>query len=72
MPEILRLMTNARRSRREVLDAHGAWSRDRRPHSPTAARIDGRQGRGAALIIALLGGLVLAVALIGQFSVWTH
>jgi hypothetical protein len=72
LPEIVRLLSNARRSRREVLDAHGAWSRGRRPASPTVARVDGRPARSAALIVALVTGLVLAVALIGQFSVWTH
>jgi hypothetical protein len=71
LPEILRVLSNARRSRREIIDAQAAWSRGRRPH-PAAARLGGRQGRGAALIVALAGGLVLAVALIGQFSVWTH
>jgi hypothetical protein len=72
LPEILRLLSNARRSRREIIDGQAAWSRGRRPPARTAARVDGRQGRGAALIVALLGGLVLGVALIGQFSVWTH
>jgi hypothetical protein len=72
LPEIVRLLSNARRSRREVLDARGAGSRGRRAPSPTGARVDGRSARGAALIVALVSGLVLAVALIGQFSVWTH
>ena len=72
LPEILRLMSNARRSRREVLDARSAESRGRRALSPTVARVDGRSARGAALIVALVSGLVLAVAFIGQFSAWTH
>jgi hypothetical protein len=72
LPQILRLLSNARRSRREIIDSRTAWSHGRGPLTPTAARVDGRQGRGAALAVALLGGLVLAVALIGQFSVWTH
>lgn len=72
LPEITRLFSNARRSRREIIDGQTVWSRGRRPPAPTAARVAGRQGRGAALVVALLGGLVLAVALIGQFSVWTH
>jgi hypothetical protein len=72
LPEILRLLSNARRSRREIIDGQAAWARGRRPPARTAARVDGRQGRGAALIVALLSGLVLSVALIGQFSVWTH
>jgi hypothetical protein len=72
LPEIQRLLSDARRSRREILGTQAARSRDRRPHVPAAAQVDGRQGRGAALIVSLLAGLVLAVALIGQFSVWTH
>ncbi len=72
LPEVLRLLSNARRARREVLDAHSAGSRGRRSLSPTVARVDGRSARGAALIVSLVSGLVLAVALIGQFSVWTH
>jgi hypothetical protein len=72
LPEITRLFSTARRSRREILDAQGVRSRGHRAQAATAARVDGRQARGAALIVALLGGLVLAVALIGQFSVWTH
>jgi hypothetical protein len=72
LPEIIRLLSNARRSRREIIDVQTAWSHGRRPPAPTSAQVAGRQGRGAALIVALLGGLVIAVALIGQFSVWTH
>ncbi len=72
LPEILRLLSNARHSRREIIDGQAAWSRGRPPPARTAAQVDGRQGRGAALIVALLSGLVLGVALIGQFSVWTH
>jgi hypothetical protein len=72
LPEILRLLSSARRSRHEIIDAKGAWSHGRRPPTPTAVRVDGREARGAALIVALFAGLVLAVAFIGQFSVWTH
>jgi hypothetical protein len=72
LPEILRLLSNARRSRREIIAGQAARSRGRRPPARTAAWVDGSPGRGAALVVALAGGLVLAIALIGQFSVWTH
>jgi hypothetical protein len=72
LPEILRLLSNAPRSRREIIGGQAARSCAHRPPARTAARVDGRQGRGAALIVALLSGLMLGVALIGQFSVWTH
>jgi hypothetical protein len=57
MPEILRLLTTARTTRREIL---------------ADASVPGGAGRGAALGAGLLVGLVLAVALLGQFSAWTH
>ena len=72
LPEILRLLSNARRSRRQILDTRAEWSHGRGARTPATARLDGRRGRGVALVIALSGGLGLAVALIGQFSVWTH
>jgi hypothetical protein len=72
LPEILRLASNARRSRREILDAHGASSRARRSPAPATARVGGSHARAAALLFALLSGSVLAVAFLGQFSVWTH
>src|ERR1700722_18982673 len=53
LPETLRLLSTARPSRREIIDGQAAWSRGSRPPARTAARVDGRQGRGAALIVAL-------------------
>lgn len=72
LPEILRLGSTARQSRREILDARSRFPLDSRPQPPAAAQLGGRQGRGLALAVALLGGLGLAVALLGQFSIWTH
>jgi hypothetical protein len=72
VPEIMRLFSNARRTRREILHTRAESSHDSRPQTQPTARLAGRQGRGVALVVALLGGLGLAVALIGQFSVWTH
>jgi hypothetical protein len=57
MPEILRLLASARATRRELV-----------PDQP----VTGGGGRGAALGAGLVVGLVLAVALLGQFSAWTH
>ncbi len=56
LPEITRLLSTARASRRV------AW----------APLVPGARGRSGALAGALLAGLVLAVALLGQFSPWTH
>ncbi len=72
LPEVVRLLTNARQSRREIIDSRKTWTHGGRPQPRTAARVGGRRGRSAALIAALLSGLVIAVALTGQFGVWTH
>lgn len=56
LPEILRLTSTGRTSRRAA----------------SAPRVPGGRGRNGALVGALLAGLVLAVALLGQFSPWTH
>ena len=72
LPEILRLLSNARRSRREIIETQAAWTRGRRRPTATTTRVDGRGARGVALAVSLAGGLVVAIALIGQFSVWTH
>lgn len=57
MPEILRLRSSARATRRELIGDEP---------------VPGGGGRGAALGAGLVVGLVLAVALLGQFSAWTH
>jgi hypothetical protein len=57
MPEILRLLSNARTTRRELI-----------PGSP----LPGAGGRRSALGAGVLAGLVLAVALLGQYSAWTR
>jgi hypothetical protein len=57
MPEILRLLSRARTTRSELI-----------PESP----LPGGAGRRGALGAGVLIGLVLAVALLGQFSDWTR
>ncbi len=57
MPEILRVLRGARTTRRELIDE---------PPLP------GRGGRRGALVAGVLAGLVLAVALLPLFAVWTH
>jgi hypothetical protein len=57
MPEILRLLGSARTTRRELIPDQ---------------TVTGGGGRGAALGAGLVVGLVLAAALLGQFSAWTH
>jgi hypothetical protein len=51
------VLTSARATRRELI---------------ADEPVPGGGGRGAALGAALVAGLVLAVALLGQFSAWTH
>ena len=72
LPEILRLFSGASRSRRQIMSLQAAPVDGRRTAPPNVERVAGARGRGAALLVSLLGGLVLATALIGQFSVWTH
>jgi hypothetical protein len=72
LPETLDLLSTAGRSRGELLALRSA----RPPRHSTAdlpvAGTAGASGRGAALGVAVLSGLALAVALLGQFSPWTH
>lgn len=56
LPEIGRLLSTGRASRRAA----------------SVPRVPGGRGRSGALTVALLAGLVLAVALLGWFSPWTH
>jgi hypothetical protein len=70
LPEILRVTGRARRTRREIIALRTPGSSRGAP--PADARLPGARGRGGALAIALAGGLVLAVALLGQFAAWTH
>lgn len=57
LPEILRVLGRARSTRRELI---------------TESEVPGGRARGGALSAALVVGLVLAVALLGRFSAWTH
>ena len=71
LPEIVRGLPGARRSRREVMALHAAPARHR-SGSPSVVGIGGRTGRGAALSVSLLAGLAIAIGLLGLFSAWTH
>ena len=72
LPEIVRLRATARRSRDEIMAMHSAAVRHHPRPSASRASVNGRAGRGAAIGVALLGGLVIAIALLGYFSAWTH
>jgi hypothetical protein len=67
LPEILRAAPTARQTRRAVLATSVGEGPQQRPRAPAGAG-----GRMLALAVSLAAGLVLAVALIGQFSTWTH
>jgi hypothetical protein len=67
LPELLRALPRAGRARSAVEPIAAGTERLR----PTVAPAGGG-GRMLALGVSLTMGLVLAVMLIGQFSVWTH
>ena len=67
LPELLRALPQARRTRTLIVPMTARLDSQPLDRPPAGAR-----GRVLALGVALTGGLVLAVALIGQFSVWTH
>jgi hypothetical protein len=70
----LRLISSARRTRREIiaLRTPQATRRVRPARAVAADQLPGAHGRGSALAIALACGIGLAVALLGQFAAWTH
>ena len=77
LPEILRLGA-ARKSRREII-ARGSMRKISpaprvadRSAAPPAGPMPGERGRTGALGASVLAGLIVAVALLGQFSAWTH
>ena len=76
LPEIIRLLGGARQSRREIMAMRSPSPRHRGGYGagspPRPAALRGGSGRRAALSVALLAGLVLAVALLGQYAAWTH
>jgi hypothetical protein len=67
LPELVRALPRAGHSRRAVVPLSAAAD----PLEP-AGTPAGRGGRMLALGVSLTAGLVLAVVLIGQFSIWTH
>jgi hypothetical protein len=72
LPEILRVLSSSADTRRQITALPIAQPADARPNARIVDRPEGGRGRAGALVISLLAGLVLATALIGQFSVWTH
>ncbi|HEX5191640.1 MAG TPA: hypothetical protein VFW09_02475 [Solirubrobacteraceae bacterium] len=66
LPEIVRALPRARQTRRAMLAVGLDPDRARLPRAAAGAG-----GRLLALGIGVAAGLVLAVALIGQFSIWT-
>jgi hypothetical protein len=68
LDEVGRGLIAPRSTRREVLAAAGTGIGSLRP----APRIPGSSGRALALGVSLLGGLVLAIALVGEFAPWVE
>jgi hypothetical protein len=73
LPEIMRLGA-ARESRRKIiaLDAAHTISPDSGVEDRSEGPTPGERARVGALGASVLVGLVVAVALLGQFSAWTH
>jgi hypothetical protein len=61
LPEIARLLSASRRSRRQLLGLRVLES-----------RVAGATGRRISLTVSLIGGLMLSLVLLGQFAAWTH
>ena len=72
LPEMARVLRSARGTRRQLTTIAIAPAGGGPPGGRTPGRVDGAGGRSVALLAAMLGGLALAAALIGQFSIWTH
>ncbi len=67
LPELLRALPQARGTPTAIVPMSARIEQERVGRPPA-----GERGRALALGVALTAGLVLAAALIGQFSVWTH
>ena len=67
LPELLRAFPGTGRTRGALVPLSAGAAGREPARSPAGAR-----GRVLALALGLTAGLVLAVALIGQFSLWTH
>lgn len=73
LPETVDVLSGATRTRRDLLTSPAAALSGDRSEGPRMARtLPGGGARAAALIVSLVCGLVIAVALIGQYAVWTH
>jgi hypothetical protein len=72
LPEVTHLLSGARRTRREVMALRSSRPAGRAVAQPSLDDVPGGVGRGVAVMVSLVGGLVIAVALLGQFSAWTH
>jgi hypothetical protein len=78
LPEIARLVRTAGASRRAIVERQRSLSRGPAPlltgspARPTGGDLPGRAGRLASLSVAVVLGVVLALALVPQFAAWTH
>ncbi len=71
LPETIDVLSDAAGTRRDLLASPAAAPSRDRPPRPAAA-LPGGRSRAAALIVSLVSGLAIAVALIGQYAVWTR
>ncbi len=71
LPETVDVLTGAARTRRDLLASPAAALSGDRPRRP-AATLPGGRPRAAGLVVSLVSGLAIAIALIGQYAVWTR
>lgn len=72
LPEIQRFLKRASTSRRQIIAMRTSAPMRAPRRARASASLAGGGGRAAALLGALLIGLVVAVALLPQFAAWTH
>jgi hypothetical protein len=71
LPETVDVLSDAAGTRRDLLASPAAALSRGRPRSP-AATLRGGWPRAAALVVSLVTGLAIALALTGQYAVWTR
>ena len=73
LPETVDVLSGAPGTRRDLFASTvAARSDDSYRQAGAAATLPGGRARAVALVVSLVSGLAIAIALIGQYSVWTH
>jgi hypothetical protein len=73
VPETAEVLSGVARTRRDILASSAATlARDQTRQPGSAATLPGGRGRAVALVLSLVSGLIIAIALTGQYAVWTR